>query len=328
MKIRSFFWVLFFFVSCSSPSNQATVTEEVADPLSLWNNGEVKTAITGFVAAVTDSSAAEFVSASDRIAVFDNDGTLWCEKPLYIPVEIELAYIKSKYSEHPEWSKDKLFKAIANNDLAVLGEYSTGELISKLFSTQDGMMEKDYQDFVYQMLSTAKHSRFDRPFKETTFSPMVQLVHYLQENGFKVYIVTGGEISSVRTVSEEIYNIPKENVVGSSVVWEYVSNYSGTYLVRTGKINSANDKQVKPTNIELHIGRKPIFAAGNSDGDYQMMEYTLSNSKPSMAILVHHDDSIREYNYMHGTEKAIEDAAAKGWYVVSMEKDFNEIFAK
>lgn len=297
-------------------------------PLPLWNDSEVKTAIVDFVQRVSDEASADFVPEKERIAVFDNDGTLWCEKPLYIPVEIEFAYIKSEFPNHPEWKDDKLLKGIVDNDLSVLADYDTGALIAKLFGAHDGQKEEDYKDFVYHTLSSTQHSKFDRPLKNMTYSPMVQLVHYLQKNDFNVYIVTGGEITSVRTVSEEIYNIQKENVVGSSVVLEYVSDDTGSYLVRTAKIQSANDKQVKPTNIELHIGRKPIFAAGNSDGDYQMMEYTLSGDGPSTAILVNHDDEAREYSYMHGTEKAVKDAADKGWYVVSMKDDFKEIFGK
>jgi hydroxymethylpyrimidine pyrophosphatase-like HAD family hydrolase len=165
-------------------------------------------------------------------------------------------------------------------------------------------------------------------YKHLTYDPMVELVTYLQESDFTVFIVTGGEIDFVRSVSEEIYNIPPEMVVGSNVKYEYVSNNDGVELIRTKELNSANDKYVKPPNIQLHIGKKPIFAAGNSDGDYEMMEYTLSGNGPAMAILVHHDDAEREYVYMHGTEKAIEDAKAQGWYVVSIKEDFKEVFGK
>ncbi len=298
----------------------------VEKPLSLWNDSEVRTAIVDFVKRVSDENSADFVAEKERVAVFDNDGTLWCEKPLYIPLELGFAYIKKAFPEKPKWQDDEFFKGIANDDLSVLSNYGTAELIGKLFGANVGQKEEDYKQFAYETLSSVNHKKFNRPLKEMTFSPMVQLVHYLQENGFKVYIVTGGEITSVRTVSEEIYNIPKENVVGSSVVLEYISDETGSYLVRTEKIQSANDKQVKPTNIELHIGQKPIFAGGNSDGDYQMMEYTLSGNGPSMAILVNHDDEAREYSYMHGTEKAVEDAAEKGWHVISMKDDFKEIF--
>jgi len=317
-------FISIFILSCSNPIE----LPQKPAPLSLWNDGEVKTAIVTFVSNVTDESSTDFVPVKDRIAVFDNDGTLWCEKPLYIPVELELAYVKKEYPERPEWEEDPFFSGLATDNLAVLNDYSTVDIISKIFDAQAGMKEEDYKAFVYQTLSEVKHQKFNRALKEMAFSPMVQLVHYLQENEFSVYIVTGGEITSVRTISEEIYNIPKENVVGSSVLLKYVTDENGSYLVRTAKINSNNDKEVKPTNIELHIGRKPIFAAGNSDGDYQMMEYTLSGIGPSMAILVNHDDESREYSYMHGTEKAYEDAAEKGWYVVSMKNVFKEIFAE
>lgn len=321
-------WLLFFlflFVACSSPEVK---TEIETDPLLLWNDSEVKTAIIGFVEKVTDESSPDFVPVKERVAVFDNDGTLWNEKPLYIPVEIELAYIKKIFPEKPEWKEDKMFSAIANDNLAVLKEYSNAELATKLFAAHAGQKEEEYKAFVYEALSTLNHREYNRPLKEVTYSPMVELVDYLQANNFNVFIVTGGEITSVRTVSEEIYNIPVENVIGSSVHYKYIVDESGKYIERQAGINSNNDKHVKPTNIELHIGRKPIFAAGNSDGDYEMMEYTLAGEGPSMAILVHHDDEEREFSYMSGTEKAVEDADKQGWYVISMKNDFKEIFAK
>lgn len=325
----SYKWVFLLLIlagACQNPEQSSAPKQE--DPLSLWNETEVKNAIIDFVINVTDPNASTFVAEKDRIAVFDNDGTLWIEKPLYIPVKLELAYIQKEYANRPEWKDDPFFTGIYNSDFSVLEGQGTIELIQKLFGAHAGQKEEVYKSFVYETLSNVNHSRFDRPLKELTYSPMVELVHYLQKNDFKVFIVTGGEITSVRTVSEEIYNIPKEMVVGSSVEYKYVSNESGAFLVRQEKISSANDKHIKPTNIELHIGKQPIFAAGNSDGDYEMMEYTLSAQGLSMAILVHHDDEEREYTYMHGTEKAIEDAEEKGWYVISMKNDFKEIFAE
>lgn len=313
-------------VLLSSACQPTNTTSDAKPSLTEWNDTEVKKAIIDFVTQVSDKNSANFVPISERIAVFDNDGTLWNEKPLYIPVEIELDYIKDNYANKPEWQDDKLYTAIANDDLSVLGEYSTVELIQKLFGAHDGQREEAYKKDVYESLSTVMHRKFERPLKEMTYAPMVQLVHYLQAHDFDVYIVTGGEITSVRAISEEIYNIPKENVIGSSVAYKYIVDESGKYLIRTSKINSANDKQVKPTNIELHIGRQPIFAAGNSDGDYEMMQYTLANTLTSMAILVHHDDEEREYSYMHGTEKAVADAEKEGWYVVSMRTDFKSIW--
>ncbi|WP_347839224.1 HAD family hydrolase [uncultured Draconibacterium sp.] len=331
MKKQFFFFIVIsvLLLSCQTAvENKAVEAAIPENPLSLWNDSEVKTAIVDFVEKVTDENSADFVPVKERIAVFDNDGTLWNEKPLYIPVEIELAYIKEVFPNNPEWKDDKMYSAIANDNLDVLKEYSNAELATKLFAAHAGQKEEDYKAFVYNALSTINHRKYNRPLKEVTYSPMVELVDYLQANNFNVFIVTGGEISSVRTVSEEIYNIPIENVVGSSVGYKYIVDESGKYIERQAEISSNNDKHVKPTNIELHIGRKPIFAAGNSDGDYEMMEYTLSGDKPSMAILVHHDDEEREYSYMHGTEKAVQDAEKQGWYVISMKKDFKEIFAE
>ncbi|TAJ15506.1 haloacid dehalogenase-like hydrolase [Marinilabiliaceae bacterium JC017] len=313
-----------FFFSCTTPEKQTTSHKA----LMTWNETPIKNEIISFVEKVTSPESSEFVSVTDRIAVFDNDGTLWNEKPLYIPLEYEIAYIKQAVETNPELKKNKLYKGLAEGDLEVMKEYSMFDLIQQLFAAHDNQPEKEYYNSVYSFLTEEFHPKYNRPFKEMVYQPMVELVYYLQVNEFKVFIVTGGEITFVRTVSEEIYNIPVENVVGSNIQLNYVSDSTGHYLIRTDKVISANDKQIKPANIGLHIGKKPIFAAGNSDGDYEMMEYTLSGEGPSMAILVHHDDEEREYSYMNGTEKAIEDAADKGWYVVSMKKDFKQIFPK
>lgn len=310
------------FFSCGTDSGESLKKEE----LSNWNDTPLKQEIIDFVTDITTPGSPEFVAEEDRIAVFDNDGTLWNEKPLYIPVEYEIAYLKKEVPKNPELQKNNFYKKIAEGNLKVLKDYSSFELINLLFASHMGQKELNYENSVYTFLTENKHSRFNRPFKEMVFQPMVELVHYLQENDFKVYIVTGGEISFVRTVSKEIYNIEPENVVGSSVLLKYVSDTTGTYLVRTEKIQSINDKYVKPANIELHIGKKPIFAAGNSDGDYEMMQYTLSGDGPSMAIIVNHDDKEREYAYMHGTEKAIADADSIGWKIVSMRSEFNIVF--
>ncbi|WP_075602944.1 HAD family hydrolase [Saccharicrinis aurantiacus] len=309
-------------------SCNTSTPKTLQNSLSKWNDTPIKKEIVEFVNKVTNVNNTNYVPPKERIAVFDNDGTLWNEKPLYIPLEFELDYIKTHYSEKPEWENDEFFSKLANNDLSPFKEYSSIDLIQKLFGAHQGQIETEYKQNAYDFLSNKNHPKFNRPFKEMIYSPMVELVKYLQENEFKVFIVTGGEITFARTVSEEIYNIPMENVIGSNVGMEYVNNTSDPYIIRTNEIKSANDKHIKPTNIELHIGRKPIFAAGNSDGDYEMMEYTLSGQGPSMAILVNHDDADREYAYMHGTEKAIADAKEKGWRIVSMKNDFKEIFSK
>jgi len=318
--------LLFAVVACNVPKQDEITNKDKIAVLPSWDDGTNKQSIINFVNNIVKEESDDFVPQADRIAVFDNDGTLWNEKPLYIPVEFEINHIKSTYPSKPDWKDNKLYKGLAEGNLAVMKEYSTFELIHELFAAHSGQKEEDYKTEVYNFLSLNKHPKFNHPFKEMVYQPMVELVHFLQDNDFKVFIVTGGEISFVRTVSEEIYNIPVENVIGSSVVLNYVSDSIGSRLIRTGTIQSANDKHIKPANIELHIGKKPIFAAGNSDGDYAMMEYTLSGDGPSMAILVHHDDEEREYSYIHGTEKAVEDANKKGWHVISMKNDFKTIF--
>lgn len=318
--------VALIITSCSQQesSDNKIVTDH--DPLLSWNEGTIKQNIISFVKQVVDEKSTAFVKPTDRIAVFDNDGTLWIEKPLYTPVEYELAYLKEVVPQNPELQKNKFYTELAKGNLSVMKGLSSFELINLLFAIHDGQKETDYENSVYTFLSENNHPKFKRPFKTLVYQPMVELVTYLQQNNFNVYIVTGGEISFVRTVSKEIYNIEPENVIGSSVQLKYVSDTTGTYLMRRGEIQSINDQYFKPSNIGLHIGKKPIFAAGNSDGDYEMMEYTLSGKGPSMAIIVNHDDTNREYKYMHGTEKAISHADSIGWQIVSMKKDFSLVF--
>ncbi|WP_439184843.1 HAD family hydrolase [Carboxylicivirga taeanensis] len=312
-----------FLLACTPSKKQ---NPQHTNPLPSWNNTHSKELILSFVKRVTEPSSEAFVPIENRIAVFDNDGTLWNEKPLYIPIEYEINYIKESAQSNPALLDNELYKGLAEGNLAILQKYSTFDLINQLFAAHNNQDETEYKQSVYRFLSKNHHPQHNRPFKEMIYQPMVELVHYLQQHNFEVYIVTGGEITFVRTISKEIYNIPVENVIGSSVKLNYISDEQGVRLIRTGSIQSANDKHVKPCNIELHIGKKPIFAAGNSDGDYEMMEYTLSGDTPSMAILLHHDDAKREYSYMHGTEKAVEDADIKGWHVISMKNDFNQIF--
>jgi phosphoserine phosphatase len=327
--IFSIFLLLSF--SCSNVKKEKVLTgddqTDAAAILPSWNEGDTRSAIIDFVSGTTTEGSVNFIPTADRIAVFDNDGTLWIEKPLYIPIEYEIDYLKKVVPKNPEMARNKLYMGLSNGDLGVLKDYNSFELINLLFAAHNGQPEDEYEASVYTFLSEHRHPEYDRPFKELIFQPMLELIDYLQANDFKVFIVTGGELSFVRTVSEEIYNIPQENVVGSNILFQYESDSTGVEIIRTGKIVSANDKQIKPANIELHIGKKPIFAAGNSDGDYEMMEYTLSGDGPSMAILVHHDDEEREYSYTHGTEKAIEDSPGKGWYVVSMKNDWKRVFS-
>ncbi len=300
--------------------------EVKTEKLESWNETPIKEEIVSFVTSVIDMNSDQYVEIDNRIAVFDNDGTLWNEKPLYIQVAYEIDYITGLVNDNPELNDHKLYHGITTGNLSVMYEYTTLELINELFSTHDGQDEKLYKQLAYEFLSKNNHPKYNRVYKSLTYLPMVELVHYLQQNDFKVYIVTGGELSFVRTISKEIYNIPVENVIGSNVAYKYNSDTTAGPIFRTGKIASANDKHIKPVNIELHIGKKPIFAAGNSDGDYEMMEYTLSGNGPSMAILVNHDDEVREYKYMHGTEKAYNNANEKGWGIISMKNDFKVIF--
>jgi phosphoserine phosphatase len=323
-KLLSIILLLAIGFACTNPDKQ---TEKMpGDPLPSWVEGKNKDAILDFVQKVSDPDSKDFVPVEDRIAVFDNDGTLWIEKPLYIPIEFEMAWIKQAAKANSEMLDNDLYKGMAEDNLAVLKNYNSFELIELLFAAHQGQAVDDYLQDASTFLDTAKHQKYDVRFRELLYSPMLELLKYLQDSDFEVFIVTGGEIDLLRSVSMEIYNIPSQNVVGSSVKYKYDTENAS--VVRTGELGSANDKFVKPANIQLHIGKKPIFAAGNSDGDYEMMEYTLSGDGPAMAILVNHDDEEREYAYMHGTERAIKDAPVKGWHVVSMKNDFKKVFGR
>ncbi len=325
MKKTPFIVLIICLLVVLSSNSKIPTTE--SNPMPDWNNTSIKEKIMSFVEDVSDPTSENYVPVSDRIAVFDNDGTLWTERPLYIPLAYEISYLEETVPKDPELQKVELYNELSKGNLDVMHDYSTFELISLLFASHGGQNEDDYEKSAYDFLTAVSHPRFNQPYKKCTYAPMVELVRYLQENDFKVFIVTGGEISFTRTVSEEIYNIPQENVVGTNVLFKYKDeNGSEVSIVRTEKLVSANDKQIKPANIELHIGKKPIFAAGNSDGDYEMMEYTLSGSGPSMAILVFHDDEEREYSYTKGTEKALLEAKEKGWDVISMKSEFKEVF--
>ncbi len=321
-KILSIILLMAIGFACTGPEKQPKKTP--SDPLPSWVDGKNKSAILDFVKQVSDPDSKNFVAIEDRIAVFDNDGTLWIEKPLYIPIEFEMAWIKQAAKANPDMLKNDLYKGLADNDLSVLKNYNSFELIELLFAAHQGQLVADYMQDAATFLDTAKHQKYDVRYRDLIYQPMVELVTYLQDSDFDVFIVTGGEIDFLRSVSMEIYNVPPQNVVGSSVKYKY--DTENARLLRTEVLGSANDQYVKPANIQLHIGKKPIFAAGNSDGDYEMMEYTLTSDDPAMAILVNHDDEEREYDYMHGTERAVKDAPAQGWRVVSMKNDFKEVF--
>ena len=302
------------------------------DPLPSWNDTAPKKAILAFVERVTRAGSADFVPIDARIATFDNDGTLWVEQPMYVQMAFAFARIKQLAPQHPEWKTTQPFKGVLEGDrkaVAALGERGAMQL---LMATHTGMTTEQFQQIVTDWLGTATDPRFHRPYTECIYQPMVELLAYLRANGFKTYIVSGGGIEFMRPWVEKAYGVPPEQVVGSSVKTKFEIVDGKPSLVRLPEVNFIDDGPGKPVGINQYIGRRPIAAFGNSDGDQQMLEWTAAGSGPRFLLLVHHTDGVREYAYDRKSafgklDKALDEATLKGWTVVDMKEDWRKIFA-
>jgi phosphoglycolate phosphatase-like HAD superfamily hydrolase len=310
---------------CSSVAN-------AADPLASWNDGPAKKSILEFVAAVTDENSNDYVAPADRIATFDNDGTLWVEYPMYTQALFSFDRVKKLAPQHPEWKTTQPFKGVLEDDMKAVGASGTKGLLEIVMATHSGMTAAEFDQEVTDWLGTTQQPRFKRLYTELIYQPQLELLAYLRANGFKTFIVSGGGMAFMRPVSEQTYGIPPEQVVGSSVVAEFQEDAKGNpTLVRQPKIAFINDKGGKPVGIYQHIGKRPILAFGNSDSDIQMIEYTLAGEGRRMGLFVHHTDADREYAYDRkshvGTlDKALDQADANGWVIVDMKKDWKKVF--
>ncbi|GAA4838646.1 HAD family hydrolase [Algivirga pacifica] len=323
------------FLGCNS--KKAPTEESISTvapkktPLSSWHESKSKQAILDFVSVVTDSNHQDFVPIEDRIAVFDNDGTLWVEKPYYTQLKFALDRIKATSKEHPEWKKDPIVQAVLKDDLqAILKEGEKG-LMKVVMYSHAGMTTEEFDQQVSSWLDTARHPKTQKKYTEMVYQPMIELIHYLQENQFKVYICSGGGIDFIRPWAYKVYNISKENVIGSSLKMAYEITPEGLVISRLPEINSINDKEIKPVNIQLHIGQKPIAAFGNSDGDLAMLSWTASGKNHSLMAFVHHTDSIREWQYDRDSHvgtftKGLDSARSKGWTLIDMQRDWKVIY--
>jgi phosphoglycolate phosphatase-like HAD superfamily hydrolase len=302
------------------------------DPLPAWNDGAVKKSITDFVARVTAPGGPDFVPAAERIATFDNDGTLWTEQPYYFQFAFALDRIKAMAPRHPEWKNRQPFKALLEGDKKTLAAIGATGLLPIIAATHSGMTVEDFTKTVLEWVSTARHPRFNRPYTELVYQPMLELLGYLRANGFKTFIVSGGGIEFMRPWTERVYGIPPEQVVGSSGVVKYQIGADGKpELLKLAKIEFVDDGPGKPAGINRFIGRRPIFAFGNSDGDLQMLQWTMAGQGPRFAGLIHHTDAEREYAYDRESkvgklDKALDEASAKGWAVVDMKRDWKTVF--
>ena len=301
------------------------------DPLPSWNDGATKAAIVDFVGRVTTQNGPYFVPPAERIATFDNDGTLWIEQPMYVQLAFVLDRVKSMAPMHPEWKDKQPFAAVLDGDLkavAASGEKGVAELVA---ITHAGMTTAEFEKIVTEWLATARDRRFKRPYTELVYQPMLELLAYLRANGFKTFIVSGGGIEFMRPWTEAIYGVPPEQVVGSSIKTRYEMRDSTPVLFRLPEVNFIDDKSGKPIGINEHIGRRPIAAFGNSDGDLEMLQWTTLASGARFGLIVHHTDAEREYAYDRQShfgklDVALDAAAANRWTVVDMKKDWKRIF--
>jgi phosphoserine phosphatase len=302
-----------------------------ADPLPSWNDGPTKQAIVGFVKKVTEEGSPDYVRPEDRIATFDNDGNLWAEKPVYFQLLFAIDRVKELAPEHPEWKDKQPFKAAIEGDmetLAASGEKGAAQLV---MVSHAGMTPAEFQKIVSDWLATAEHPRFKRHYNDLVYQPMLELLSYLRANGFTTYIVSGGGIEFVRNFSEAKYGIRPAQVVGSSIKTKYEVIDGVPTVMRLAEMNFIDDKDGKPIGITEHIGQRPIFASGNSDGDYQMLDWTTAGEGPRFGLILHHTDAEREYAYDRDSsvgrlDKALNDAPSKGWVVIDMKNDWKTVF--
>lgn len=307
---------------------------KVSAPLASWRDNDAKKAITEYVLRVTDEKSPDFVPTAERIAVFDNDGTLWPENPMPFQLAFALDELKRRLPDEPAWKEDAMVQAALEGDLpTLLADHYKG-LFHILELTGSGMTTVEFADRVREWFATAKHPRFDRPYDQLAYQPMLELLEYLRANGFKTFIVSGGGADFMRVFSERVYGIPPEQVVGSNARTVYELRDDGPVLVKTLEHLFVDDGPGKPVGIHQFIGRRPIACFGNSDGDLQMLEYTtIDNPRPSFGMIIHHTDAEREYAYDAKPKSsgelvtALADAPKRGWVVVDMKNDWTEVFA-
>jgi hypothetical protein len=303
-----------------------------ADPLPSWNAGHARQAIVEFVQAVSARGSADFVPVPERIAVFDNDGTLWCEQPMYVQLAFALARVHALGPQHPEWQDRQPFKAALAGDFKTLAQSGEQGLMELMMASHAGMTSDEFTRTVSDWISSARDPRFHRPYTELVYQPMLELMAYLRANGFKTYIVSGGGVEFMRPWTEAVYGVPPEQVVGSSIKTRFEMRGDTPVLLRLPEINFIDDKAGKPVGIQQYIGRRPIAAFGNSDGDLEMLEWTTQGAGGRrLGLIVHHTDAAREYAYdrpsaMGQLDKALAAAPANHWIVVSMKDDWKRVF--
>jgi phosphoserine phosphatase len=304
-----------------------------ADSLPSWSDGAARKSLIEFIARVTKKGRPEFVPPMERIAVFDNDGTLWAEQPFYFQGLFVFDRVRALASQHPEWKDKQPFKAVIENDMKTVAAAGLQGLLELVMVTHAGVTTDEFERTVRDWLATARHPKFKLPYTDLVYQPMLELLTYLRANEFRTFIVSGGGIEFVRTFSEKIYGIPPEQVIGSSIVTKFEVREGRPVLVREPKLDFINDHEGKPVAINKFIGRRPIAAFGNSDGDFQMLEWVTAGKGPRFGLLIHHDDAVREFAYDRASavgklDRGLDEASNRGWTLVSMKKDWKRVFAR
>jgi hypothetical protein len=310
-----------------------TLASRAADPLPSWNDTAPKRAIIAFVETTTKTGSPNFVLLPERIATFDNDGCLWAEQPMYFQLAFAFDRVKTLAPQHPEWQTEEPFASLLKGDVkavAATGEKGAMQIVA---ATHAGLTTEEFSKIVTDWITTAKHPKTGKLYTQMVYQPMLELLAYLRANGFKTFIVSGGGIEFMRPWTEKVYGIPPEQIVGSSLKLKFEMRAGKPVLVKLPAVDLIDDKEGKPVGIQLHIGRRPIAAFGNSDGDLQMLQWTTAGPGARFALLVHHDDAEREWAYDRESHigqlnKAWDEAVARGWTVVSMKRDWNTIFPK
>ena len=311
------------------PASQSIATAE--DPLPSWNDGKAKASIVEFVQKVTQPGSPDFVPVPERVATFDNDGCLWSEQPMYFQAFFVFDRIKELAPQHPEWKTQEPFASILKGDMKSALAGGEHALLEMVMATHAGMTTDEFEKIVTDWITTAKHPKTGKLYSEMVYQPMLEVLAYLRANGFKTYIVSGGGIEFMRPWSERVYGIPPEQVVGSSIKTKFEVRDGKPVLVRLPELNFIDDKEGKPVGIQQHIGRRPIMAFGNSDGDFQMLEWTTSGSGARFGLYVHHTDADREWAYDRESSvgklsRGLDEATTRGWTVVDMKKDWSVIY--
>ena len=326
MKLFKYLLALFVLLALTNP-----LSAQANDPLPSWNEGKVKSQIIDFVQKVTTEGSPDYVVPAERIATFDNDGTLWLEYPMYTQVLFAFDKVKELAPKHPEWKTKQPFKALLEGDMKTVAASGMKGLMEIVMVTHAGMSADEFNAESAKWLKTTQNAHFKHLYMELVYQPQLELLKYLRTNGFKTFIVSGGGVAFMRSVSQEVYGIPPYQVIGSSIVSKWQKVHGKDELIRVPKINFINDQAGKPVGIYNHIGQRPIFAFGNSDHDMQMIKYTKQAKGLSLALFVHHTDASREFAYDRkshvGTlDKALDMAKKEDWIIVDMKKDWKVIF--